>query len=40
MTDRAEVLAQSLTSIGQYPSEVATQIAATEDDLAGQAGGR
>ncbi|MFK4483602.1 MULTISPECIES: hypothetical protein [unclassified Curtobacterium] len=40
VTDRAEVLAQSLTAIGQYPFQVATQISATEDDLAGQAGGR
>lgn len=40
LTARAEVLAQSLTAIAQYPLEVATQISATEDDLAGQVGGR
>ncbi|MCA5922554.1 hypothetical protein [Curtobacterium oceanosedimentum] len=40
VSDRAEVLAQSLTAIGQYPSEVAAQISAVEDDLAGRSGGR
>ena len=40
ITDRAEVLAQSLSAIGQYPREVATKISAVEDDLAGRSGGR
>ncbi|TSD11703.1 hypothetical protein [Curtobacterium sp. KBS0715] len=40
ITDRAEVLAQSLSAIGQYPRDVATKISAVEDDLAGRSGGR
>uniref|UniRef100_A0A942Y902 Uncharacterized protein n=1 Tax=Neobacillus citreus TaxID=2833578 RepID=A0A942Y902_9BACI len=38
ITTRGEVLAQSLTAIGQYPFEVAVQITATEGDLAAQVG--
>jgi hypothetical protein len=40
ITDRGEVLAESLTSIGQYPAQVAFQISTTEGELAAQLGGR
>ncbi|KTR07118.1 hypothetical protein NS184_08370 [Curtobacterium luteum] len=40
ITDRGEVLAESLTSIGQYPAQVAFQISTTEGELAAQLDGR
>lgn len=40
ITDRGEVLAESLTCIGKYPAQVAFQISSTEGELAAQLDGR